>query len=186
MRRHGPWTIVTSREVYRDPWLDLAVDDVLRPDGLPGTYSTLRLKPGVCVIALGDDEEVYLTREFHYAVGRITIEGVSGGIEHGEDPLEAARRELREELGIIAKQWKSLGMVDPFTAAVVSPTKLYLASQLMFVEPENEATERIECVRMPLSKALAMIDQTEITHGPTCVALLKIALLREASSGGKG
>ena len=178
MRRHGPWTIVNTRQVYRDPWLQLTVDDVVRPDGLPGTYSTLQLKPGICVIAVGDSNEVYLTREFHYAVGRVTIEGVSGGIEETEDPLEAARRELREELGIVAKDWRSLGFVDPFTAAVLSPTKLYLASQLSFVPPENEGTERIECVRMSIDEALAMVDQSEITHAPTCVALLKVALLR--------
>ncbi len=102
MQNHGPWGILSSREVYRDPWLDVRVDNVLRPDGLPvpiprfGSSRHLRDRSG-------DHGELYLTREFHYAVGRETIEGVSGGIEVDETPLQSAERELREEIGIVAK-----------------------------------------------------------------------------------
>ncbi len=105
--------ITSSQEIYRDAWLDLRLDLVVRPDGLPGTYSTVRLKPGVCVIAIDEQRRVYLTREFHYAVGRMTIEGVSGGVEATEPPEHAARRELEEELGIQAKHWRHLGKLDP-------------------------------------------------------------------------
>ncbi len=176
MQNHGPWEILSSREVYRDPWLDVRVDNVLRPDGLPGTYSTVRLKPGICVIAQGDHGELYLTREFHYAVGRETIEGVSGGIEVDETPLQSAERELREEIGIVAQDWVELGWVDPFTSAIASPTRLFLASQLTFVPPANEGTERIERVCTDLDQALQWMEQGIITHAPTCVCLLKIAL----------
>ena len=72
---------------------------MVRPDGNPGTYSTVRIKPGVCVIAIDNDDILYLTKEFHYAVGRDTIEGVSGGIEDTETAQLAAKRELAEEIG---------------------------------------------------------------------------------------
>jgi ADP-ribose pyrophosphatase len=180
MKPHGPWTICESREVYQDPWIRLQVDQVVRPDGNPGTYCTVRLKPGVCVIALDEEGNVCLTKEFHYAVGRVTIEGVSGGIEEGETAHSTAARELQEELGIAATRLTSLGFVDPFTAAILSPTELFLAEGLSFGPSNHEATEIIELVKIPLDEALQWVDQSVITHAPSCVALLKIARYRKS------
>ena len=117
----------------------------------------IRLKSGVTVLALDETGHVYLTEEFHYAVGRVTLEGVSGGIEPGEDAPATARRELREELGIEAMNWLDMGCVDPFTTSVVSPTQLYVARGLTFVACAPEGTEQIRCVKLPLSEAVAMV-----------------------------
>jgi ADP-ribose pyrophosphatase len=176
MTERGPWKIVTTREIYRDPWIAVQVDDVIRPDGHPGIHSIIHVKPGVCVVALDAEHHIYLTEEFHYAVGRVTIEGVSGGCESGEAPLTTAVRELREELGIIANTWTDLGVVDPFTANVVSPTRLFLAEDLTFVETAHEGSETIRSVRVALDEALRWVDEGRITHGPTCVLLLKARL----------
>ncbi len=181
MTQHGPWKIVESHEIYRDAWIRLQKDDVICPDGKPGTYSVVTLKPGVTVLAMDDDGYVYLTEEFHYGVGRTTVEGASGGIERGERPLDAAKRELQEELGIEADDWTDLGVVDPFTASVVSPTRLYLARKLRFGPPTLDGTELIQCVKLPLAEAVEKVVRSEITHAPSCVAILKVALgLRQA------
>lgn len=181
MTQHGPWKIVESHEIYRDAWIRLQKDDVIRPDGKPGTYSVVTLKPGVTVLATDDDGYVYRAEEFHYGVGRTTVEGASGGIERGERPLDAAKRELREELGIEADDWTDLGVVDPFTASVVSPTRLYLARKLRFGAQVLDEAELIQCVKLPLAEAVEKVIQSEITHGPSCVAILKVALgLRQA------
>jgi ADP-ribose pyrophosphatase len=183
MREHGPWKIRLSERMYSDPWIELFRDQVVRPDGLPGTYATVHLKHGVCVLALDDDQNVHLTKEFHYAVGRWTIEGVSGGIEDAESPLTAATRELAEELGIEASRWTPLGSVDPFTSAVVSPVQLYLAQDLKFIETSPEGTEQIEHVVMTLDEAVQAVREGVITHAPTCVALLRLALDNLAQRG---
>ncbi len=175
--KHGPWGIVQRNEIYEDPWMNVRMDNVIRPDGLPGTYSTVRIKPGVCVIPIDANGIVYLTKEFHYAVGRDTIEGISGGIESGEDASLAAARELQEEVGIIADRIHSLGIVDPLTAALNSPTALFMATELRFVPPSPEATEHIERIELPWTEAVRMVLDSEITHGPTCVAILKIRVL---------
>ena len=177
MQQHGPWQIVQSHEVYRDPWIAVRKDNVIRPDGQPGTHSVVTIKPGVCVLAIDDGQQVYLTVEFHYSVGRTTIEAVSGGIEPDEEPLLTAKRELQEELGIGADDWTDLGVVDPFTASVVSPTRLYLARKLTFGDQAPEGTEQIRCLKMPLTEAVQKVMTSEITHGPSCVLILKTALL---------
>ncbi len=170
---HGPWQIVARNEIYRDPWVELDRDEVIRPDGQPGTHAVVRLKPGVSVLPIDDSGTVYLTEEFHYAVGRTTVEAVSGGIDEGEDPPAAARRELEEELGITAAQWLDLGLCDPFTSVVTSPTRLFLARGLTFGAASLEGTERIRCQAVSLAEAVAMVLDSRITHGPSCVLILK-------------
>jgi ADP-ribose pyrophosphatase len=177
MKQHGPWQILGSRNVYQDPWVSVRKDDVLRPDGQPGTYTVVLLKPGVTVIAVDENRDVFLTEEFHYGVGRTTIEGVSGGVEEGEDPLAAARRELHEEIGIEAAQWDHLGTTDPFTSAIVSPTQLYLARNLSFVADAPEGTEIIRRVQVPLEDAVDMVLASKITHSPSCLAILMVSRL---------
>ena len=174
MQQHGPWTIIERHDVYTDPWMNLVKDDVLRPDGSPGTYSVVQLKPGVCVVALDDRRQVHLTEEFHYGVGRVTLEGVSGGVEESEPADSAARRELAEELGITADVWHPMGMVDPFTASVVSPTQLFIAERLQFGPKAPEATEVIRHVSLPLEDAIQAVLDGRITHAPTCVLLFKL------------
>lgn len=180
-RAHGPWTIEATSQPYRDPWVRLCRDEVTRPDGKAGSYAVVYLKPGVCVIAVDAQDRVYLTYEFYYGVGRVTLEAVSGGIEAGEDPLPTAKRELAEELGIEAERWTELGWVDPFTANVVSPTRLYLAEQLSLGRAAPEGTEQIECVRIDFDEAVRRVMASQITHAPSCVAILKVALRRGLS-----
>ena len=175
MSQHGPWKIVDSHSVYADPWLTVRCDDVIRPDGKPGTYSVVNLKPGVSVLAIDSKNYVYLTEEFHYGVGRVTLETVSGGIETDESPLLTAQRELQEEVGIKARTWHDLGHCDPFTASVVSPTNLFLACDLTIGVATPEGTEQIRCVKLSFAEAIEKVMNNEITHAPSCLVILKAA-----------
>lgn len=189
MRPHGPWTIKSSRQIYSDSFVQVRGDDVVRPDGDDGHHVVVTMKAGVCVVALEGNAEsdatgyVYLTSEFHYGIGRVSLEGVSGGIDAAESTLETARRELKEELGITAMSWESLGSIDPFTTIVVSPTELFVATDLEFGDTDLEGTELIKLVRMPLKEAVQMVIDGEITHGPTCVLLLKLDRIRRVDGG---
>lgn len=177
MKQHGPWTILSQQWVYQDPWVQVQRDEVLRPDGRPGTYAVVHIKPGVCVLALDDVGNVHLTEEFHYAVGKITVECVSGGCDEAEAPSQAAARELREELGLEAADWLDLGRVDPFTASILSPTQLFLARSLRSVPAAPEGTELIRHVTMPLTEAVQMVMRSDITHAPSMTLILKVAHL---------
>ena len=171
----GPWQVLRSTEVYCDAWVVLTKDDVLRPDGQPGTHTITRFLNGVSVLPLDAEGFVYLTDEFHYAINRRGIEVISGGIDEGEDRLAAAARELREEVGLIASQWTPLGVTDPMTTAGLSPAWLFLAEGLSQVEAAPEGTESIRRLRVPLDQAVEMVMRSEITHAPSCVLILKAA-----------
>lgn len=180
-RKHGPWTIRGTTEKHRDEFLAVYEDTVVRPDGEPGTYTTVRLKPGVSVLPVEPDGSIYLTRQFRYATGAESVEVVSGGIEDGADAEESAKKELREELGIEASELISLGRMDMDTSIVHSPVSLFLARGLKFREAEQEGTERIEPFRTTLRRAVEMVLQSEITHSPSCVLLLKAARYLEGT-----
>jgi 8-oxo-dGTP pyrophosphatase MutT (NUDIX family) len=171
-RQHGPWTIKETAEKYRDEFIAVYADSVIRPDGEPGTYATVRMKAGVSVLPVEPDGTIYLTRQFRYALGAESVEAVSGGIDE-EDARGAASRELREELGIEAAELVSLGQMDMDTSIVRSPVSLFLARGLKFTAAEQEGTERIEPFKTTLEQAVGMILRGEITHSPSCVLILK-------------
>jgi len=176
--KYGPWMILHRDVVYHDPWLKVTRDQVTRPDGSPGTYCISHIKAGVCVLAMDENNVCHLTDEFHYAVGRNTLECVSGGIDSGEDPLETAQRELAEEIGLKAGKWTDLGKVDPFTAIANSPTRLWLAEDLTPTATNPDASEIIRCVKMPFIEVVQRVWSGEITHAPSVATILKAWILK--------
>ncbi|HEX8173525.1 MAG TPA: NUDIX hydrolase [Pyrinomonadaceae bacterium] len=174
MRENGPWKIKSSEAKYKSELIDVYEDEVVKPNGEPGTYSTVRVKAGVSVLPVDDEGFVYLARDFRYAVGRECIEAVAGAIEEGEAREDAARRELKEELGIEAADVVELGLVDPMPSLVDSPSYLFLAKgRLKFKEKELEGGENVETVKVKLSEAIRMVMRGDITHGSSCVLILR-------------
>jgi 8-oxo-dGTP pyrophosphatase MutT (NUDIX family) len=172
-QKHGPWTIQETSQKYENSFINVREDQVLQPDGEPGMYATVKMKPAVALLPIDSDRIVYLTRQFRYALGKESIEVVCGALEEGEPPLDAAQREVQEELGIKAEAWISLGVFDLDTSIVHCPVHLFLAKQLTFTQSNQEGTETIETLPMPLDAAVQMVMDSQITHAPSCVLILK-------------
>ncbi|HKO61374.1 MAG TPA: NUDIX hydrolase [Pyrinomonadaceae bacterium] len=172
----GPWEVKNTQRVYKDQFIEVNVDDVEGPDDSEHTYSTVELKPGVAILAFDQDENVYLTEQFRYALNKRSIELVCGGVEKGVEPLEAAQKELREEVGLDARRWEDLGVVDLDTSVVHCPVRLYVARELEKVPSDQEATEDIRWYTVPFAEAVRMVMEGEITHAPSCLLILKHAV----------
>ncbi len=172
-QNHGPWTIQETNRKYQNSFINVREDQVLQPDGQPGTYTTVTMKSGVAILPIDSDRVVYLTRQFRYALGKESIEVAAGAVEEDEPHLEAAQREVEEELGIKASEWLDLGVFDLDTSIVRCPVRLFLAKQLTFTQSHQEGTETIETVRIPLNEAVQMVMDSVITHAPSCVLILK-------------
>lgn len=174
MRENGPWKIKSTTRKYESELIELYEDEVIKPNGEPGTYAIACVKAGVSVLPLDEEGFVYLARDFRYAVGRECIEAVAGAIDEGESTEEAARRELKEELGIEADDFIELGQVDPMPSLVDSPSHLFLATgNLKFKEKELEAGESIRTVKLKFPEAVRVVIEGEITHGSSCVLILR-------------
>ena len=176
-RKHGPYTIKGSECRYRDDFVEFRVDEVVRPNGESGRYATMRMLPGVAVLAVDDEGVAYLVRQFRYAVGKESVEVVQGAVDEGEEAPAAARRELKEELGIEAEELTDLGPLDAVTSQVFSPSRLFLARGLTFTKHEREPTERLQPLKLPLAEAVRMVMDGRITQATTSVLILKAARL---------
>ncbi|HRY82945.1 MAG TPA: NUDIX hydrolase [Candidatus Moranbacteria bacterium] len=175
MKKNGQFIIKKSVQKYKNPWIEVTEDQVIRPNGKAGIFGTVRVLDGSAVLPLDEDGYVYLTKEFKYAIGKIDIETMSGGLDGGERYLTSAKRELKEELGITAKKWVDLGLINPFTSVVKGSQKMFLARKLTFGKDDQEGTENISLVKVKLEEAVKMVMDSVITHGASCVLILKAA-----------
>lgn len=148
-------------------------DRVTRPDGKPGIYGVVTMHPGICILPIDDENNIYLVKQYRYGVERETLEAIAGGTE-GQDILDTAKRELLEETGISAKTITPLGFIDPFTSIVNSPDYIFVAQNLSFGDPEREGTEHdMELIKIPYVRALQWVVESKITHAASVVAILK-------------
>lgn len=172
-KKIGRWTVKSSEQLYRDDFVEFRVDDAVGPDGKPGKRAVAKLLPGVAVLALDDEGFAHLVRPFRYAIERESVEVVNGAIDEGEEPIDAARRELKEELGIEAGEMLDLGPLDAITSQVLSPSHLFLARRLTFGEPDPEGTEDLKPFKVEFEEAVRMVMDGEITQATSCVLILK-------------
>jgi len=175
-RHHGKWRIKSTRKIFENPFFAVFEDDVKKPTGDDGKYATIRFNDGVSVLPIDDEENVYLTRQFRYAIAREDIEVLAGSID-GEGALDAAKRETKEECGIEAEEWIDAGTVHSLTSITQCTSRQFIARGLTFGEPHNEGTEDIESVKIKLPDAVEMVRCGEITDSDTCLLILKAAFL---------
>jgi 8-oxo-dGTP pyrophosphatase MutT (NUDIX family) len=181
--KRGGWTVLDSDVLYANPWITVREDRVVQPDGREGAFGIVEMKPGVSVLPIDDEGQVYLVRVFRYTLDRDCLETIAGGIDEDESPADAARRELREEGGIEAAELIDLGKTDQMTEVVVSPDHLFLARGLSFVESDREPTERIARVCVGLDQALRWVMDGTISHAASAVLIFKAARLLEEGLG---
>lgn len=174
----NPWRTLDSRRVYENPWISVREDSVVRPDGEPGIYGVVHYKNTAVGVLPVEDDHVYLVGQYRYPLDRYSWEIPEGGCPEGEEPLDAARRELREETGLEAKSWRRLGETYLSNSVADEHAVWFLATDLEPGEQRPEGTEVIGVRRVPLREALAMAMDGRITDALSVLALTTYALDR--------
>jgi 8-oxo-dGTP pyrophosphatase MutT (NUDIX family) len=169
----GPWLRHGRRVVYRNPWLTLYHDEVRRPDGSEGIYGVVHFEHvAVGVVCVDERDRVALVSQHRYTLDHLSWEIPEGGSRPEEDPLDGARRELREETGVTAATWRELGRCHVSNSVTDERAVLYLATDLAHGDQQLEASEGDLAVRWePFDEVLAMCRDGRITDALTIIAI---------------
>ncbi|WP_308797075.1 NUDIX hydrolase [Agromyces silvae] len=172
------WPIRATRTAYENRWIRVVEDQVVKPDGGAGLYGVVEMQhTAVFVVAMTDADEVLLVTIDRHTVGP-SVEVPAGGTD-GEDPLVAARRELLEETGYEAAEWRAIGRMNALNGIARAPEFVYLATGLRrgAHAGESQAEEGITETRaVPWPEVMRMIAGGAITDGETVAALMYAAV----------
>lgn len=165
-------TPLSSRSVYRGGLLHVVEDEVRLPDGRSAVREYVRHPGAVMIIALLDDETLILERQFRYPLGRHFIELPAGKMETGEAPLATARRELMEECGYQARDWRHLATLHPCIGYADERIELFLARDLAHVGRSPDDGEFLEVMPVKIAEALEWVRAGKITEIKAVIGLL--------------
>ncbi len=165
--------VLASREVFAGKMINVRVDDIELSRGRRTTREVVEHPGAVVIIALNDNGEVTLVRQWRHAIGRLLLEFPAGGLEPGEEPRATAIRELREEAGLEAALWTPLGHCFSSPGFANEILHIYLAEELRAVEADPDEDEDLQIVRCPLSGLYDQPEQLEDAKSLAALLLLQ-------------
>jgi 8-oxo-dGTP pyrophosphatase MutT (NUDIX family) len=182
----GPWTRLSTRDVYANPWIQVREDQILHPDGSPGIYGVVQYRNlAVGVVPIDAEGRIILVGQFRYTMNAYSWEIPEGGCHKSEESaLDAAARELQEETGYTAEQWDSLGLIELSNSTTDEVGHLFLARNLTAGRPRPEPSEELAVKALDLAEAYRMAMSGELTDSLTVAGLARAVhfLNREASA----
>jgi 8-oxo-dGTP pyrophosphatase MutT (NUDIX family) len=175
MENKNPWTILSEKELYTNPWISLNEYQVLNPAGNPGIYGKVHFKNlAIGILALDAEQNTWLVGQYRFPLDDYSWEIPEGGCPLGTDPLESAKRELLEETGISAANWKEIQRMHLSNSVSDELAIIYLAQELSFGAAEPEETEQLQVKKVSFEEAYQMVLDGKITDSISVAAILKL------------
>ncbi len=177
------WKKLSSRTVFENDWMQVLEDHVINPGGGENRYGHVHFKNrAVAIIALDDNDNTWLVGQQRYTLGEYSWELPMGGAPLDEEPLAAAKRELKEETGMTANHWEEVMRLHTSNSITDEVGLVYVATGLTQGDPQTEEMEELAVRSLPLDAAVHMVLDGEITDAISAAALLRLAVLRAVSS----
>ena len=165
-------TFVSGAQVYNGHFLKVERDVVSMPDGKTAVREYIKHPGAVVILPLFDDGTVLLERQFRYPLNRVFVEFPAGKIDHNEDPLLCAKRELLEETGYSAKKWQFVCTIHNAIAYADEHLDIYLAQELTEGTAQLDEGEFLDVYRAPLSDLLDAIQTGAVTDVKTIIGAI--------------
>lgn len=179
-KQENPWKTTRITEVYDNPWIRLTHEDVIIPNGKAGIYGKVHFKNyAVGIIPIDEDNNTWLVGQFRYTLNEYSWEIPEGGALIPQDPLEAAKKELAEEVGLAAKNWELIAKLHNSNSVTDEIAFIYVARDLSETFAELDETEVIERRKLPLTEAIQMVLDGQITDSMSVAGLLKLHFLEQ-------
>lgn len=171
-RKEPPIKTLTSKIVWSCPWYSVRRDEILLPNGEHGEYNVVQHPGAVWIVPLTTANEIVMIYSYRHAVGDWCWEVPAGAVAAGQEPIAAARVELREEVGGTAAAWRYLGPFYASNGISNEEGHLFLATGVTLATPSHEPAEILEIHLKPVAEVLAMARHNEVSDGPSALALL--------------
>ena len=162
-----------TKRIFEGRVVNLRVDDVILPNGHDAKREVVEHHGGVCILPITEDKQVYMVRQFRYAFNKIILEAPAGKLEKDEIPVDAANRELEEEIGVKAAELTYLGKIYPSVAYLTEVIHLYAATGLTETKQHLDEDEFLDIELYPFDVLCDMIYKNEICDAKTIAAVFK-------------
>jgi 8-oxo-dGTP pyrophosphatase MutT (NUDIX family) len=173
----NPWKILASQEVYNNPWIRVTEHQVLNPAGGPGIYGVVHFHNLAIGVVPYQDGKIWMVGQYRFPMEAFSWEIPEGGGTIGIDPLDSAKRELKEETGLHAAHYEVLLEMDLSNSVSDERGIVYLATGLVEGEASPEETEELHIRQMTLAEAYALVEQRVIRDSLTVAAIYKLRIL---------
>jgi 8-oxo-dGTP pyrophosphatase MutT (NUDIX family) len=178
MEERGPWKTVSIEERYATPWIAVSHHEVIDPSGAPGIYGVIHFKNlAVGVIPLDEDLNTWIVGQYRYPIQAYSWEIPEGGGSRDLPPVESAKRELREEVGIMAGTWTEVLRMDLSNSASDEEAVIFVAQDLSFHEPEPDHNEELAMRKVPFRELFDRVMSGDLRDSLTVAAVLKVQRL---------
>ncbi len=172
----NPWTCKSSKVIYKNAWIKVEEDQVVRPNKSEGIYGKVHFKnKAVGIIPLDDELNTWLVGQYRYTLNEYSWEIPMGGVPLNENTLEGAKRELKEETGLMANRWKKLLKIHTSNSVTDEYGYVFIAEDLTQGEMDWDETEELQIKKLPLKHALELVMENKITDSLSIAGILKAA-----------
>lgn len=174
----NPWTVLGAKAVYDNPWIGVTEYDVIHPGGGKGIYGKVHFKSlAIGVIPVDTQGQIWLVGQYRFPLNAYSWEIPEGGGDLALPPVESAKRELKEETGLTAREWSLLMEMHLSNSVSDERALVFLARGLEQGEAMPEETERLVVRRLPFEEAYRMVEQGTITDSMSVAGILKVKLM---------
>ena len=171
----GNWKQKNKKTEYSNNWIDVEHHEVINPNGGEGIYGVVKYKNlAIGIIALDQNNNTWLVGQHRYPQNKFSWEIPEGGGPLGIPPLESAKRELQEEVGVEAKDWNMFLEMDLSNSVSDEVAYIFVAKNLTYVDVNPDETEQLQIKKIPFTEVYKMVMDGKITDAMSVAGVLKL------------
>ena len=176
MSEKNPWKKISSQTVYDNAWITVKDQKVITPGGSEGIYGKVSFKnKAVGVVPLDEKGNTWIVGQHRYTLDEYSWEIPEGGCPEGEEILDAAKRELKEETGLVAEEWECVMRLHTSNSVTDEEAFIFTAKKLKQEEAQPDDTEDLIVKKLPFKEVLEMVKRSEITDAMSVAGILRVA-----------